>query len=63
MIPVASLAIGLTHIDIGFYIGLGNAVAGLMGVSIGGYLADRWKLKHANGRLYVVFIGVALTIH
>jgi MFS family permease len=48
--------------DIGLYIGLGNAVAGLMGVSIGGYLADRWKLKHANGRLYVVFIGVALTI-
>ncbi|TNF79207.1 MAG: MFS transporter [Gammaproteobacteria bacterium] len=48
--------------DIGFYIGLGNAVAGLMGVSIGGYLADRWKLKYANGRLYVVFIGVGLTI-
>lgn len=48
--------------DIGLYIGLGNAVAGLMGVSLGGYLADRWKLKHANGRLYVVFIGVGLTV-
>ena len=48
--------------DVGFYIGAGNAVAGLIGVSIGGYLADRWKLTFANGRLYVGFITVALTV-
>ena len=53
---------GVSPGDVGVYIGLGNAVAGLMGVSIGGYLADRWKLSYANGRLYVVFIGVALTV-
>ncbi len=53
---------GVSPGDVGLYIGLGNVAAGLMGVSIGGYLADRWKLRYANGRLYVVFIGVALTI-
>ena len=47
--------------DVGFYIGAGNAVAGLIGVSIGGYLADRWKLTFANGRLYVGFITVVVT--
>ena len=48
--------------DVGLYIGVGNAVAGLIGVSIGGYLADRWKLTVANGRLYVGFIVVVLTV-
>ncbi len=47
--------------DVGFYIGAGNALAGLIGVSIGGYLADRWKLTWANGRLYVGFITVIAT--
>ncbi|MEM9620391.1 MAG: MFS transporter, partial [Pseudomonadota bacterium] len=47
--------------DVGFYIGAGNALAGLIGVSLGGYLADRWKLTWANGRLYVGFITVATT--
>ena len=44
--------------DVGLYIGGGNALAGLIGVSLGGFLADRWKLTHANGRLYIGFITV-----
>ena len=47
--------------EVGLYIGMGNALAGLIGVSVGGYLADRWKLTWSNGRLYVGFITVALT--
>ncbi len=47
--------------DVGLYIGAGNALAGLIGVSLGGYLADRWKLSWANGRLYIGFITVVAT--
>jgi MFS family permease len=47
--------------DVGLYIGSGNALAGLLGVSLGGYLADRWKLTWANGRLYIGFITVIVT--
>ncbi|MEM7079581.1 MAG: MFS transporter, partial [Pseudomonadota bacterium] len=51
----------VTATEVGLYIGVGNAIAGLIGVSLGGYLADRWKLTWSNGRLYIGFITVIAT--
>jgi len=48
--------------DVGIYVGVGNALGGLIGVTAGGILADRLKLKTPNGRLYIGFITILLTI-
>ena len=47
--------------DVGIWVGLGNAIGGLIGVTAGGVLADRLKLTRANGRLYIGFITILLT--
>ena len=52
---------GATASDVGLYVGLGNAAGGLLGVISGGALADRLKLKFANGRLVVGIITIVLT--
>ncbi len=59
--PYLQRSFEVSATDVGFYIGAGNALAGLIGVSLGGYLADRWKLTWANGRLYIGFITVIAT--
>lgn len=48
--------------DVGIYVGIGNALGGLIGVTLGGVLADRFKLSTPNGRLYIGFITILLTI-
>lgn len=48
--------------DVGIYVGIGNALGGLIGVTAGGVLADRLKLKTPNGRLYIGFITILFTI-
>jgi len=48
--------------DVGIYVGIGNALGGLIGVTAGGVFADRLKLKTPNGRLYIGFITILLTI-
>ncbi len=48
--------------DVGIYVGIGNALGGLIGVTAGGVLADRLKLKTPNGRLYIGFITILLTV-
>ncbi|MBT3426809.1 MAG: MFS transporter [Gammaproteobacteria bacterium] len=47
--------------DIGWYVGIGNAMGGLIGVVLGGVLGDRLKLKMVNGRLLVGFITILTT--
>ena len=47
--------------DIGWYVGIGNAMGGLIGVVLGGVLGDRLKLKMVNGRLLVGFITIVTT--
>ena len=46
--------------EVGLYIGLGNALGGLIGVTAGGLMADRLKLTWASGRLLVGFFTIAL---
>jgi MFS family permease len=47
--------------DVGLYVGLGNAIGGLLGVVSGGMLGDRLKAKRVNGRLMVGIITIVLT--
>jgi len=46
--------------EIGLYLGIGAAAGGFIGITLGGILADKLKLKYPSGRLflgYVVSIG------
>ncbi|MEM9620050.1 MAG: MFS transporter [Pseudomonadota bacterium] len=45
--------------DAGLYLGLGAAVGGFIGIVLGGYLADYFKSKTVNARLY---IGLAVPV-
>ena len=40
--------------EVGMYIGLGNALGGLIGVTLGGILGDKFKARHGSGRLIIV---------
>jgi MFS family permease len=44
--------------DVGMYIGLGNAVGGLIGVTLGGAVADWLKTRHPSGRLAIGYFAV-----
>jgi MFS family permease len=39
-----------------------TSLSSLFGVIIGGYLSDRWILKHLRGRIYTSIIGLTLTV-
>ncbi len=45
--------------DAGLYLGIGAAFGGFIGIVLGGYLADVWKAKTVNARLY---IGIAIPV-
>lgn len=47
--------------EVGMYIGLGSALGGLLGVTMGGILGDWLKNKHPAGRLAIGYIAVAGT--
>jgi len=47
--------------EVGMYIGLGSAVGGLLGVTLGGIVGDWAKQKHPAGRLIVGFIAIGGT--
>jgi hypothetical protein len=47
--------------EVGMYIGLGNALGGLIGVTLGGIVGDWAKQKHPAGRLIVGFIAIGGT--
>ena len=44
--------------EVGMYIGLGSALGGLIGVTLGGVLGDWAKQKHPAGRLVVGYIAI-----
>lgn len=48
---------GLSASEVGLYIGLTSAVAGWLGVTAGGLLADRFRRANRNGRLWVGMIA------
>jgi hypothetical protein len=48
--------------DVGNIIGLSAAVAGVIGITMGGLLADRFRSARPEGRLYVGLLGAMLPI-
>ena len=44
--------------EVGMYIGLGNALGGLIGVTMGGVLGDKFRQWHPAGRLIIGYIAV-----
>ena len=48
--------------EVGLYIGLGSALGGLLGVTLGGYCADRLKRRMPNGRLVIGYFAVFGTV-
>lgn len=48
--------------DVGVVVGLTAAAAGLIGVTLGGWLADRLRGRSANGRLYVGLLTAVLPV-
>jgi MFS family permease len=53
---------GISEGEVATVLGLITAVAGTVGVILGGYLGDKLRTKYINGRLYVGFMVIAITI-
>jgi MFS family permease len=53
---------GVSEGEVGTVVGLSAAVGGWLGVSFGGALSDRLKLRSANGRLWVGWITAVLSV-
>ena len=47
-----------TATEVGMYVGIGSALGGLIGVTLGGVLGDYFKSRHPAGRLLIGFIAV-----
>ena len=48
--------------DAGLYLGLGSAVGGFIGIVLGGVVADHFRAKTVNARLYVGLAVPALAV-
>jgi MFS family permease len=44
--------------EVGMYVGLGSAAGGLLGVTLGGYMADWFKQRTPSGRLIIGYFAV-----
>jgi len=53
---------GISEGEVATILGLITAVAGTVGVILGGYLGDKLRTKYINGRLYVGFMVIAIAI-
>ncbi len=48
--------------EVGLYIGIGAAAGGLIGITLGGLLADYLKARYPGGRLIVGYITILATV-
>ena len=60
--PYAIRVLKAAPADAGFFIGGAGALAGFLGVTIGGTIADRLRRRYANGRLLVVIFGAVVPL-
>lgn len=56
--PYAIRSFGVSATVVGMYIGAGNALGGIIGVVVGGQLADRLKRENPSGRIKVGFLTI-----
>ncbi len=60
--PYALRVLGASPATAGFYIGGTGALAGFLGVTLGGMAADRLRARHPAGRLIVVIFGAVVPV-
>ncbi len=60
--PYAERAFGANKSDLGWFLGAPSAVAGFLGVIIGGRVADFLLERRANGRVWVILFGLIVPI-
>jgi len=60
--PYFLRVLGVKEGELGIVLGLTAAVAGFLGVTLGGVLADRLRQRHPNGRLFVGIATAVLTV-
>ena len=60
--PYAQRAFGVSASEAGTVMGLCIALGGWVGVTLGGFLGDKFRDQSALGRYYVVFISLALCL-
>jgi MFS family permease len=53
---------GMERADAGLVLGATHAIAGWIGVTAGGLLADRWRRRAPAGRLYTTMLAASLPI-
>lgn len=61
-IPLFQRYYGMSALDIGTVLGLGGMVTSVVGVLLGGVLADKLRKHTAKGKLYIALIGISLFI-
>jgi len=61
-IPYLQRNYGVSVTELGIVIGMSIAAAGLLGVLIGGFLADRLRRHTQRGKLYIAFLGNAASL-
>ena len=60
--PYAERALGADKSDLGWFLGAPSAVAGFLGVIIGGRTADFLLQRRPDGRVWVVLFGLLTTV-
>jgi MFS family permease len=59
--PYAERTFDISKSMLGWTVGAPHALAGFLGVILGGFLADRLQARYANGRVMVVLLGLVAT--
>ncbi|WXK60725.1 MFS transporter [Parerythrobacter aurantius] len=60
--PHAERVLGADKSDLGWFLGAPSAVAGFLGVILGGRMADYLLERRADGRIWVVLFGLVTTV-
>ena len=60
--PYAERALGASKVDVGWFLGAPSAVAGFLGVIVGGRIADALLERMPTGRVIVVLAGLVLAV-
>lgn len=60
--PYAERVLGADKSDLGWFLGGPSAVAGFLGVILGGRMADRLLERHPSGRVMVVLFGLITSL-
>jgi MFS family permease len=61
MPPYFIRAYGVSATEVGAILGIEAAIGGWLGVSVAGFIADRWRQRSVCGNLYLGLVAIVLT--